>query len=130
MLRVFATPTIRLTVERIESEEMLDKVQCSAANCTFPSYVKTLCSAHYKRLLRFGFIGSAPVRGYKKPNEVRLCEIEGCSNLYLSSGMCKVHYSREARKNQKEYLTRQTLLDEERNKKIFLAIESISHISN
>jgi hypothetical protein len=118
MLRVFAIPTIRLTVERGESEEMLDKVQCSLVGCHRPNYCRSFCIAHYKRLYRNGFVGSASVRKIKKPNEVRLCDVEGCSKAYFASGMCTTHYGRDTRRRDNEYKTRQILLTRLRTEEI------------
>jgi hypothetical protein len=130
MLRVFAILIIRMTVERIESEEMLDKVQCSVVDCTRPNYCRSFCIAHYKRFYRNGFVGSAPVRKIKKPNEVRLCEVEGCSKTYFASGMCTTHYGRDTRRRDNEYKTRQILLAKHRTEKILLSIDNTSHKSD
>ena len=63
-------------------------MDCSCEGCDRPSYCRSLCRPHYRRLLRAGTTdGLSRKRGGE-------CEVSGCENEAAIRGLCDLHYGR------------------------------------
>lgn len=66
--------------------------KCSIENCIKPSFLKGLCTTHYKRWWRHG----DPAKTLLKMERTK-CKVDDCSRLDHSQGYCKMHFLRLAR---------------------------------
>lgn len=65
---------------------------CSILDCNEPSHSRSLCSAHYRRVLRGNLEVSAP---YKKKVRTRsACKVEECKKPHYGKGFCNIHLRR------------------------------------
>ena len=69
---------------------------CQVAGCERPRYAaRTICEAHYRRLLRTGDLDvERPVGSTVS----RACLVDGCSNTSTERGLCHGHYLRLIRR--------------------------------
>src|SRR5690606_18901785 len=69
---------------------------CAAPSCGKPSR-GTYCSAHYKRLKKYG--------SFELPSRIpQGCKVEGCEQKHDAKGYCKTHYLRLRRHGDPERL--------------------------
>lgn len=64
---------------------------CTISGCERPSYCKTLCRLHYKRLRRHGDPNVVIKRRRPVPER---CAAEPCTRLARCLGFCRIHYRR------------------------------------
>lgn len=66
---------------------------CTVEGCDRFARAKGLCTAHHKRVQKYGDVrANVPVQeGKRKSNSRALCNVEGCDRPYYGKGLCAPH---------------------------------------
>ncbi len=77
---------------------------CDVEGCNSTAIRRSLCSAHYHRLVRYGLPCGKPSPKLRRSRPV--CSIDGCENFQNAHGLCGLHEMRKKRTGDPLKITR------------------------